>query len=141
MGSSTRREPWIPELPDNDLSVAETMREYASALPLMSLSELMAQSVRIAEAQQRLSGSALSQTLLEGRTTEYLQAVDRAIPRSRPTASPPDSGRGRASVASRQSPASPLPSPRDRLSPRAAATGRRIAALQARAEMRERGIE
>jgi hypothetical protein len=141
MGSSTRREPWIPDLPDNEAAIADTMREYQSALGLMTLPQLMAQAAQIAEAQQRLSGSTLSTTLLEARTNEYLSAVDRAIPRSRSTALPQDSGRGRASVASQQSRPSLLPSPPRAQSPRAYATARRIAALQVRNEMRERGIE
>lgn len=138
MGSSTSPEPWIPELPDNEIEVGATMREFAAALPLMTIPELMEQATRIAEAQQRLAGSALEATLSpSSRLTAYLEQVDRAIPRSRQTANL--SPRGRAAEASRSLPQpSPLPAPS---TSRAFATARRIAALQARVEMRERGYE
>lgn len=140
MASSTSRapEPWIPDLPDNELAVEDTFRAYRDSLRRMSIPELMAQSVAIAEAQQRLASSSLASVISpETRISEYLSAVDRTVQRSRPTGSPSaGSERGRAAEASRTSP-QPRPSPdQSRWG-----VARKIAALQARVEMRERGIE
>lgn len=140
MGSSTRPEPWIPDLPDNEPAIMDTLRQYQAALRSLSIPELLAQSVRIAEAQQRLGSSSLHSMLDPGaRITTYLEAVDRATPRSRPTAPLSGSERGRASAAFRSQPPSPSPAP-SRSGVLGYDAARRIAATQVRRELAERGL-
>jgi len=136
MASSTRREPWIPETPDNEAEVMRTFRAYQQSLALLGrqegISGLMGELTRINAAIQEQGQQALA-LALTARLNQTIGSLDSVTLRSRPTASPlSGSERGRAAQGSRPFlPPSPpsLPSQRGGLGPAAA---RRIAAAQVR---------
>lgn len=144
MGSSTSRrpEPWIPEVPDNEVEIGRSMRAYRDSLVLLrqrqGIPGLMAELTRINAARQEMATRSLA-SALSASLTETVSRLDALTPRSRPTASPSAaSERGRASEASQSRPRDPL-LPRSPSSGLGRAAAERIALAQMRAEARRMG--
>lgn len=138
MGSSTRAA-WIPDVPQNDSEVMDTMRAYQQALSQMDRDQLMGELTRINGAIQQQGQTALAAALTQ-RLEETIGSLDRVTLRSpRMESQSPGSARGQAAQASQPSPQQPQWLPRSQSGGLGRAAAARIAAADARRRLARNG--